>query len=57
MAITTRAIFDRLSELEQAAKYIVQEDERAWKATEIEKLEQIRRMYFDKYECYGYCDK
>ena len=50
MAITTRAIFDRLSELEQAAKYIVQEDERAWKATEIEKLEQIRRMYFDKWQ-------
>jgi hypothetical protein len=53
MAITTRLIFDRLSQLEKAAKNLVQEDEQEWIAAEIEKLEQLRRDYFDKWRGYN----
>jgi hypothetical protein len=53
MAIITKAILDRLSGLERAAKNLVQEDEQEWKAAEIEKLEQLRRDYFDKWRGYN----
>jgi hypothetical protein len=50
MATITRAILDRLSNLERAAKLITRDDEKAWKAAEIEKLELLRREYFDGWE-------
>lgn len=49
MSKVTKAIFDRLSELERATVFIVQEDKRAWKDAEIKKLEKLR-CHFDKWE-------